>query len=80
MYLLIIGIVLALLKYLEIGPVATWSWWWVLTPFALTVLWWAWADATGYTKRRVMDKIDQRKQDRLDKQKTALGMGTHKKR
>jgi small Trp-rich protein len=80
MYLLIIGIALALLKYLEIGPVATWAWWWVLTPFALTVLWWAWADATGYTKRRVMDRIDQRKQDRLNKQKAALGMGTHKKR
>ena len=80
MYLLIIGIALVLLKYLEIGPVATWTWWWILTPFALTVLWWAWADATGYTKRRVMDRIDQRKQDRLNKQKAALGMGTHKKR
>jgi hypothetical protein len=30
MYLLGIGIVLLLLKYLEIGPVAVWSWWVVL--------------------------------------------------
>ena len=29
MYLLGLGLVLALLKYLEIGPVAAWSWWWV---------------------------------------------------
>lgn len=80
MYLLGLGIVLVLLKYLQMGPVAAWPWWWILSPFALTVLWWAWADATGYTKRRVMDKMDQRKQDRLDKQRNALGLGTQKKR
>ena len=38
MYLLGLGLVLALLKYLEIGPVAAWSWWWVLSPFAITGL------------------------------------------
>lgn len=74
MYTLALGILLALLKYLEIGPVATWSWWWVLSPFALTVLWWAWADSTGYTKRKAMEKMDQRKKDRIDRQKEALGM------
>jgi small Trp-rich protein len=80
MYLLGIGIVLVLLKYLGIAPVASWLWWWVLVPFALTVLWWAWADASGYTKRRAMDKVDKRRQDRLDKQKNALGLGVQKKR
>ncbi|MBP6394304.1 MAG: TIGR04438 family Trp-rich protein [Giesbergeria sp.] len=80
MYLLGIGIVLVLLKYLEIGPIAAWSWWWVLAPFALTALWWAWADASGYSKRRIMDKMDRRKQERLDKQKSALGLGVQKKR
>ena len=52
MYLLGIGLLLALLKYLEIGPVAQWSWWVVLVPFGLTLLWWGWADSTGYTKRK----------------------------
>ena len=80
MYLLGIGIVLVLLKYLEIGPIAAWSWWWVLARFALTALWWAWADASGYSKRRIMDKMDRRKQERLDKQKSALGLGVQKKR
>ena len=47
MYLLGLGILLALLKYLEIGPVAQWSWWVVLVPFGLTLLWWGWADSTG---------------------------------
>jgi small Trp-rich protein len=80
MYLLGIGIVLLLLKYLEIGPVATWSWLIVLAPFGLAVAWWAWADATGYTKKKAMDRMDERKKLRLDKQKTALGMGPKKRR
>ena len=80
MYTLILGIALSLLKYLDVAPVAQWSWWWVLTPFALTILWWAWADSTGYTKRKAMEKMDQRKKDRLDKQKQALGMQPRKPR
>lgn len=74
MYTLILGIALSLLKYLDVAPVAQWSWWWVLSPFAVTILWWAWADSTGYTKRKAMEKMDQRKKDRIDKQKQALGM------
>ena len=80
MYLLGIGIVLLLLKYLEVGPVAGWSWWFVLAPFGLAVLWWAWADGTGYTKRKAMEREDLRKQARIDKQRDALGLGTKKPR
>eukprot|EP01041_Mallomonas_annulata_P016409 gene16409-34260_t len=57
MYLLILGVILMLMKYLEVGFAVHLSWWWVLSPFALAVAWWAWADATGYTKRRQMDKM-----------------------
>jgi small Trp-rich protein len=74
MYLLILGVALILLKYLEIGVVANLSWWWVLSPFALAVAWWAWADASGYTKRKEMEKMDQKKQERIDKQREALGI------
>lgn len=80
MYLLGLGIVLLLLKFLEIGPVAAWPWWWTLVPFALAVLWWLWADATGYTRRRAMEKMDRRKQERIDRQRAAMGMGPKKKR
>ncbi len=80
MYLLGIGIVLILLKYLEIGPVAAWSWLWVLAPFGLAVAWWSWADATGYTKRKAMDRMDKRKQERLDKIRESLGLGIKKRR
>ena len=79
MYFLLLGIVGLLLKYLEIGPVAALSWWLVLLPFALAVAWWAWADASGYTKRKEMQKMDKRKQDRIDKQRTAMGVGTRRR-
>ncbi|HEX7889256.1 MAG TPA: TIGR04438 family Trp-rich protein [Ramlibacter sp.] len=73
-----LGIILLALKYLEIGAVAGWSWWVVLAPFALAVVWWTWADWSGYTKRKAMDRENARKQARLDKQRENLGMGTRK--
>lgn len=80
MYLLLIGIAGLLLKYLEIGPVATLNWFIVLSPFALAVVWWAWADASGYTKRKEVEKMEKRRQDRIDKQRDAMGMLSAKKR
>ena len=80
MYLLGLGVILLLLKWQGIGMVADWSWWWVLSPYAAAAAWWAWADATGYTKRKAMEKMDQRKQDRIDKQKQALGMQQRRQR
>ena len=58
MYLLGLGLVLLGLKYIEWGPVAAWSWWLVMAPFALAVAWWTWADSTGYTKRKAMARED----------------------
>ena len=74
MFFLVVGLVLLLLKYLEIGFVAGWSWLWVLSPFALAVIWWTWADSTGYTKRKAMEKMDQKKRDRLAKQRESLNI------
>jgi small Trp-rich protein len=74
MYLLGLGVILLALKYLEIGPVATWDWWWVLAPFAAAVVWWAWADYSGYTKKKVVEKENQRRQARIDKNRENLGI------
>lgn len=74
MFFLFIGIIGILLKYLEIGPVATLDWWIVLIPFALAVAWWWWADSSGYTKKKEMEKMEKRKQERIDKQRDAMGM------
>jgi small Trp-rich protein len=80
MYLLGIGIVLLAMKYLEFGLVAAWSWWIVLSPFALAVAWWTWADASGYTKRKVVERENAKKQARIDKSKEKLGIRTTKRR
>lgn len=75
-----LGIILLLLKYLEIGVVAEWSWWIVLSPFALAVVWWTWADWSGYTKRKAVQKENQRKQARIDRQRQQMGFGPKKRR
>ena len=73
MYFLGLGLILLAMKYLEMGPVANWNWWLVLTPFALAVAWWAWADGSGYTKRKAMEREDDRRKARIDKNKEAIG-------
>ena len=80
MLLLGVGIILLALKYLEIGSVATWTWWVVLSPFALAVAWWAWADWSGYTKRKAVEKENAKKQARIDKNKEHLGLKVTKRR
>lgn len=72
MYFLGIGLVLLVLKLMDFDPVAGWSWFMVLTPFALAAAWWAWADASGYTKRKAMERMDAIKEERLRKQREAL--------
>lgn len=74
MFFLFVGIVGIVLKFLQIGPVAGLEWWMVLSPLGLAVIWWAWADASGYTKRKAVEKMEQRAKDRLKKQREALGM------
>ena len=50
-----------------------WSWWLVLAPFGGAALWWAWADASGWSKRRAMDKMEERKDKRRLRNMEALG-------
>ena len=61
MYFVAIGVLLLALKWADYGPVGAWSWWIVLAPFACAAAWWAWADASGYSKRRAMDKMQDKK-------------------
>jgi small Trp-rich protein len=80
MYLLGLGLVFLTMKYLELGPVAAWDWWIVLLPFGLAVLWWTWADWSGYTKKKAMEREDARRQARIDNSREAMGMLSQKKR
>jgi small Trp-rich protein len=74
MYGVVIGVLLVLLKVAEVDPVAGWSWWLILTPLGLAVLWWEYADRSGLTKRREIDKMEDRKKKRRADSMAALGM------
>ena len=80
MYFLLLGIVAGVLKYLEIGPFAALDWWMVLSPFGMAVLWWWYADSSGYTKRKEIEKMDKRRDDRIEKSREAMGMLPKKKK
>ena len=62
------------------GSGCSWSWWWVLAPFGAAAVWWAWADATGFTKRRQMEKMDAKRAERRKSQMAALGIEPRKRK
>jgi small Trp-rich protein len=64
MIFLIVGVALAAMKFAGYGPASDWPWWIVLTPFALTLLWWWYSDVSGLNKRREMDRMEDRKAER----------------
>ena len=80
MWFLGVGLVLLFLKVQDIGPVALWPWWGVLTPFGLAVAWWSWADYSGYTKRKAVEKENARKDARIDRQRNALGLAPKRRK
>ena len=74
MVFVVLGCLLIALKWAEFGPVAAWSWWLVLAPFGLAMLWWWYADASGWTKRREMDRMEDRKTLRRRNSMERLGL------
>ncbi len=80
MAFMMLGVLLLVLKLAELGPVAAWAWWVVLAPFGLAAAWWGFADAIGLTQRRAMDKMEQTKAERRNRNLEALGMGPRRDR
>ena len=86
MFFVVIGVILILLNLLGIGPVGEWTWtlggdlWKFALPFVFAVVWWTWADSSGLTKRREMERMDQRKEERRLKNMDALGLNTRSRR
>lgn len=74
MPMVIVGVLLLVAKLAEFGAVAHWSWWIVLAPFAAAVAWWQYADSSGLTQRRVMEKMAARQAERREKSMRALGL------
>ncbi|KQT07960.1 TIGR04438 family Trp-rich protein [Ramlibacter sp. Leaf400] len=74
-----VGMLLLALKYLEIDPVAGWPWWGVLIPFGLAAVWWTWADWSGYTKKKAVQRENDKRKARIDKSRQAMGLPTKKR-
>lgn len=70
MWFVVLGCLLVLLKWADLTGAAQWSWWVVLSPFALAAIWWIIADKTGYTKAREAERekrrVDARRERHLD--------------
>ena len=69
-----LGLILLAMKYLEIGAPAGWPWYVILAPFGLAAAWWWWADWTGYTKKKAVQKENEKRKARIEKSREKLGM------
>ena len=75
MWFVALGCLLGLAKLAEFGPVASWSWWLVLSPFALAAAWWVFADSTGLTQQRAMDRAAEKTAERRRRHLEDMGLG-----
>lgn len=80
MVFVVIGVLLVVLKLAGLGPFEELSWLWVLAPFGAAVAWWAVADSTGFTQRRAMERMEERKVKRRERDMEALGLNTRRAR
>lgn len=81
MLFIIIGVVLIVLRIAGVSPMAGWNLelfgdlWKLVWPFIAALVWWAWSDASGMTKRREMERDDERKAERRARNISNLGLG-----
>lgn len=81
MVFVLLGLALLALKLLGVAPVAAWSWWWILSPFALAFVWWEIVDPMfSISRKRAMAEMAQRQSERRDKYRRSLGIGVTRRR
>ncbi len=69
MFLIIITVALAALKYFEVWRFAEMSWWWVVGSFAFTFIWFEFIEPTlGLDKKKAHDEFDRIRKDRIKKE------------
>lgn len=76
----LLALLFIVLKALDVGFVANWSWWWICLPLSAAAVWWHVADSLGYTQRKAMDRMDERKEKRRQRQLEALGRGDEQRK
>jgi small Trp-rich protein len=71
MWFVVIGVIVLGMHLAGIGPLGAMvfrdDWYIILSPFFLAVIWWAWADTSGWTQRKAMEKVDARRDERRQK-------------
>jgi small Trp-rich protein len=67
--LLIIAIVLlTVLKYFEVGPLASLSWWWIAGLFVVAFIWFEFVERMlGLDKRKAHEQLEKARQERVKK-------------
>lgn len=82
----ILGALMILANFIGLGPTAEWNWkftgdlWKFCVPFVLAALWWAWADFSGYYKRREMRAMDDKRKKRREDNMANLGIDLRNRR
>ncbi len=80
MWFVVIGVAMLVMNLAGIGPVGEWVWGWgekglfILVPFGLAAVWWAWADMSGLTQKRAMAADDAKRAARRQKAVDSLGL------
>lgn len=72
----LLGVLLVVLRlggWVQFHKDDLWAWMIVLSPFLGAVLWWMWADGTGYTKKKAMQAMAARQAARREQQMVNLG-------
>ena len=62
MYMVWFGTALVVMKWLEVGPAAGLSWWWVLSPLAVALAWFEGLEKLFGRDRRQVEMADFEKQ------------------
>lgn len=74
MPLVVVGIIIFLLKILDIDPVARWNWFWVLSPFIGAFVWWEMiAPMIGWDKKQAEKKMLKEQQEAQETKKKNRG-------
>lgn len=76
MAFVLIGVLFLVLKlggFVQFHKDEFWAWIIVLSPFAVAVAWWAWADSSGLTQKKAMDALDAKKEARRQQLMEGLG-------
>lgn len=68
MPIIIVIVLLSILKYLEVGPFAELSWWWIAGLFLVAFIWFEFIERMlGLDKRKAHEQLEKARQDRVKK-------------